>query len=116
MNTITKTRLVTDVTAGGTTLHRVPTTRWTLSNDEGVAHIYLVACTAVTAAKGDRRNVATLLSSLATMGFDLDVDEDNQSLEWMVGYDSHVWAVTPETIIDHCAAALASYQEDYPVA
>lgn len=116
MNTITKTHLVTDVTAGGTTLHWVPTTRWTLSNDEGVAHIDLIAFSAITAAKGDRRNVAALLASLVTMGLDLDVDEDNQSLEWMIGYDGHVWGVTSEMIIDHCTAALAPYQEPYPVA
>lgn len=116
MNTITKTNLVTDVTAGGTILHWVPTTRWTISNDEGVAHIDLVAHTAITAIKGDRRNVATILASLINMGFDLDVNEDDQSLEWMVGYDGHVWAVASKTILDHCKAALAPYQEPYPVA
>lgn len=116
MNTITKTRLVTDVTAGDTTLHQVPTTRWTISNDEGVAHIDLVACTAVTATKGGRRLVAALLASLVAMGLDLDVHEDDQALEWLVGYDSHVWAVPSGVIIDHCAAALAPYQEAYPVA
>lgn len=116
MNTITKTHLVTDVTAGGASLHWVPTTRWTISNDEGVAHIDLVAHTAITAIKGDRRLVATILSSLITMGFDFDVNEDDQALEWLVGYDNHVWSVSSGVIIDHCAAALAPYQEPYPVA
>lgn len=116
MNTITKTHLVTDVTAGDATLHWVPTIRWTLSNDEGVAHIDLVAHTAITATKGDRRLVAALLATMINMGFDLDVNEDDQALEWLVGYDSHVWAVPSGVIIDHCAAALAPYQEDYPVA
>ena len=116
MDTITKTHLVTDVTAGDSTLHWVPTTRWTLSNDEGVAHIDLVAHTAITAVKGDRRNVAALLSSLITMGFDLDVNEDDQSLEWLVGYDTHVWSMPSDVIIAHCEAALAPYQEAYPVA
>ena len=116
MNTLTKTHLVTDVTAGGTTLHWVPTVRWTLSNEEGVAHIDLVAHTAITATKGDRRLVATLLASLASMGLDLDVNEDDQHLEWMIGYDGHVWGVASETILDHCKASLAPYQEAYPVA
>lgn len=116
MNTIIKTRLVTDVTAAGTTLHWVPTLRWSLRADEGVAHIDLVAHTAITAIKGDRRLVATLLASLVNMGFDFDVNEDDQSLEWLVGYDTHVWSVPPEVIIDHCEAALAPYREAYPVA
>ena len=116
MNTITKTHLVTDVTAGGTTLHRVPTTRWTISNDEGVASIDLVASTAIVAVKGDRRGIAALLASMTAMSLDLDVDEDDQHLEWMVGYSGRVWAVASETIIDHCEAALAPYQETYPVA
>lgn len=116
MNTITKTHLVTDVTAAGTTLHRVPTTRWTLSNEEGVARIDIVAHTAITAIKGDRRLVAALLSSLINMGFDFDVNEDDQSLEWLVGYDSHVWSMPADVIIGHCEAALAPYQEAYPVA
>ena len=116
MNTITKTHLVTDVTVGGTTLHWVPTTRWTLRNDEGVAHIDLVAHTAITATKGDRRLVAALLASMVNMGFDFDVNEDDQSLEWLVGYDSHVWAIPSDVIIDHCEAALAPYQEAHPVA
>nr|DAJ91252.1 MAG TPA: hypothetical protein [Caudoviricetes sp.] len=116
MNTITKTHLVTDVTAGGTTIHWVPTTRWTLSSDEGVAHIDVVAHTAVTATKGDRRLVATLLACLIHMGFDFDVNEDDQALEWMVGYDSHVWGMPSDVIIDHCEAALAPYKEPHPVA
>lgn len=116
MNTITKTHLVTDITVGGTTLHWVPTTRWTISNDEGVAHIDLVAHTAITATKGDRRLVASLLSSLVNMGFDLDVNEDDQALEWLVGYDCHVWGMPSGVIIDHCAAARAPYQEAHPVA
>lgn len=116
MNTITKTHLVTDVTAGGTTLHRVPTVRWTLANDEAGAHIDLVSCTAITAVEGDRRDVVTLLSSLINMGFDLDVNEDDRTLEWLIGYDGHVWGVAPETVHDHCEAALASYQAPCPVA
>ena len=116
MNTITKTHLVTDVTAAGTTIHWVPTTRWTLSNDEGVAHIDVVAHTAITATKGDRRLVAALLASLIAMGFDFDVNEDDQGLEWLVGYDTHVWSIPSDVIIDHCEAALAPYQEAHPVA
>lgn len=116
MNTIIKTRLVTDVTAGGTALHRVPTIRWTLRNDEGVAHIDIVAHTAITATKGDRRLVAALLSSLIDMGFDFDVNEDDPSLEWLVGYDNHVWSIPSDVIISHCEAALAPYREAYPVA
>lgn len=116
MNTITKTHLVTDVTAGGTTIHRVPTIRWTLTNNEGVAHINVVAHTAITAANGDRRLVATLLASMIAMGFDFDVNEDDQALEWLVGYDSHVWSMPSDVIIDHCEAALAPYQTPYPVA
>ena len=116
MNTITKTHLVTDVTAGGTTLHWVPTTRWTLSNDEGVAHIDLVAHTAITATKGDRRLVATLLASLVNMGLDFDVNEDDQALEWLVGFDTRVWSVPADVIAGHCEAALAPYREAYPVA
>lgn len=116
MNTITKTHLVTDVTAGGTTLHWVPTIRWTFSSDEGFAHIDIVACTAITAIKGDRRLVAALLSHLVAMGFDFDVNEDDQALEWLVGYDSHVWSVPSDVIIGHCEAALDSYQTPYPVA
>lgn len=116
MNTITKTHLVTDVTAGGTTLHWVPTIQWTLSNDEGVAHIDLVAHTAITATKGDRRLVAALLAHLVGMGLDFDVNEDDQALEWLVGYDNHVWSMPSDVIVDHCEAALAPYKEPYPVA
>lgn len=116
MNTITKTHLVTDVTAGGTTLHWVPTVRWTVRTDEAVAHLDIVSHTAIVGYHGDRRTVVTLLSALVNMGFDLDVDEDNQGLEWMIGFDSHVWAVAPATILNHCNAALAPYQEACPVA
>lgn len=116
MNTITKTRLVTDVTAGDATIRCVPTLRWTLSNDEGVAHIDVVAHTAITAIKGDRRLVTALLASLVAMGFDFDVNEDDQALDWLVGYDTHVWSIPSAVIIDHCAAALAPYQEAIPVA
>ena len=116
MNTITKTHLVTDVTAGGTTLHWVPTTRWTLSNDEGVAHIDLVAYTAITATKGDRRLISALLAHLVGMGLDFDVNEDDQALEWLVGYDTHVWSMPSDVIVGHCEAALVPYQEAYPVA
>ena len=116
MNTITKARLVIDVTAGGTTFHWVPTVRWTLSNDEGVAHIDVVAHTAITATKGDRRLVATLLVSLINMGFDFDVNEDDQALEWLVGYDTHVWSMPSDVIVGHCEAVLASYPEPIPVA
>lgn len=116
MNTIIKAHLVTDVTVGGTALHWVPTIRWTLRNDEGVARIDVVAHTAITAIEGDRRLVAALLSSLIDMGFDFDVNEDDQSLEWLVGYDTHVWSMPSDVIIDHCKAALAPYQEAYPVA
>ena len=107
---ITKTSTVTDVTAAGTTLHQVPTTRWTLDSDVTVAHLDVVACTAITAAKGDRRDTTNLLAFLTCMGFDFDVNEDDQHLEWMVGFDNAVWAVAPETIIDHCKAALTTYQ------
>lgn len=116
MNTITKTHLVTDVTAAGSTLHWVPTTRWTLSSDEGVAHIDVVAHTAITATKGDRRLVAALLAFLINMGFDFDVNEDDQALEWVVGYDNHVWSTPSDVIISHCEAALAPYREASPVA
>lgn len=116
MSTITKTRLVTDVIAGGSALHWVPAIRWTLSNNEGVAHIDIVAHTAITATRGDRRLVAALLASLINAGFDFDVNEDDQALEWLVGYDTHVWSVRSDVIIDHCEAALAPYREAYPVA
>lgn len=116
MNTITKTRLVTDVEVAGTTLHRVPTTRWTLSTGESIAHLDLVACTAITAIKGDRRDVATLLAHLTGMTLDLDVNEDDQALEWLIGYNDRVWGVPAETVLDHCDAALASYSTPCPVA
>ena len=116
MNTISKTHLVTDVTAGGTTLHWVPTVRWTLRTDEGVAHLDIVSFTAITRARGDRRLVTTLLTHLTGMGLDFDVNEDDQRLEWMIGLDGAVWGVAPETIIDHCEAALAPYPTPCPVA
>lgn len=116
MNTITKTHLVIDVTAAGTTLHRVPAVRWSIITDDATAHIDLVASTAIVAAKGDRRNISALLAAMTAMGFDLDVDEDDQHLEWMVGYSGMVWGVLPETIIDHCQAALDAYSEPIPVA
>lgn len=116
MHTITKTHLVTDVTAGGTTLHWVPTIRWTISTDEAVAHLDVVAHTAIVGYHGDRRVVATLLAHLSNMGLDLDVDGDSQRLEWMIGLSGAVWGVSPETILDHCKAALAPYQAPYPVA
>lgn len=116
MNTITKTHLVTDVTAAGTTLHRVPTTRWAVTTGDATAHIDLVASTAIVAAKGDRRHIATLLAALTAMGFDLDVDEDDQRLEWMIGYGGRVWAVPSDVIIDHCEAALDAYCTPCPVA
>ena len=116
MDTVTKTHLVTDVTAGGTTLHWVPTTRWTIRTDEAVAHLDLVALTAIVGYHGDRRTVATLLAHLANMGFDLDANEDDQHLEWMIGLGGNVWAVSPKTVLDHCEAALAPYQTPCPVA
>lgn len=116
MNTITKTPLVTDVTVGDTTIHRVPAVRWSVTTGDATARIDLVASTAIVAAMGDRRGIATLLAALTSMGFDLDVDEDDQRLEWMIGYDGGVRGVAPETIIDHCEAAPAPYQEDCPVA
>jgi hypothetical protein len=116
MNTITKTHLVTDVTVGGTALHRVPTIRWTIRTDDAVAHLDIVAYTAIVGYHGDRRTAATLLAHLAAMGLDLDVNENDQHLEWMIGLNGTVWAVAPETIIDHCKAALATYQDLHPVA
>lgn len=116
MNTITKTRLVTDVTVARTTSHRVPTIRWTLNTGESTAHIDLVSCTAITGVKGDRRDVATLLAHLTGMGLELDVDEDDQRLEWLIGYNDRVQGVPSETIFDHCDAALASYRTPHPVA
>ena len=116
MDTITKTHLVTDITAGGTTLHGVPTVRWTIRTDEGIAHLDIVSFTAIVGYHGDRRVVATLIAHLMNMGFDLDVDEGDQHLEWMIGLNSTVWGVAPETILDHCKAALTPYQTPYPVA
>lgn len=116
MNTITKTHLVTDVTAGGTTVHRVPTTRWTIRTDEAVAHLDIVAFTAIVGYHGDRRTVAALLAHLENMGLDLDVNEDDQRFEWMIGLGGNVWAVSFETVLDHCEAALAPYQTPCPVA
>lgn len=116
MNTITKTHITIDITAGGTTLHWVPATRWAVTTGDATAHIDLVASTAIVAAKGDRRDIATLLAALTAMGFDLDVDEGEQHLEWMIGYGGSVWGVAPETIIDHCKAALDAYQTPIPVA
>lgn len=116
MNTITKTRLVTDVDVAGATLHRVPTTRWMLSTGESTAHIDLVSCTAITDIKGDRRDVATLLAYLTGMSLDLDINEDDQRLEWLAGYNDRVWAVPAGTIFDHCDAALAAYRTPHPVA
>ena len=111
MNTLTKTSLVTDVTAGGTTLHRVPTTRWTLRTDDAVAHLDLVCATVITRAHGDRRTVSALLDHLITMGFDLDVNEDDQVLAWMIGHDCHVQSVPAEIVQETCQAALGMYAD-----
>lgn len=116
MNTITKTHITIDITVGGTTLHWLPAVRWSVTTDNATAHIDLVASTAIVAAKGDRRHIATLLAALTAMGFDLDVDEDDQRLEWMIGYGGRVWGVAPDTIIDHCKAALDAYCTPCPVA
>lgn len=116
MNTIIKTHLVTDVDIAGATLHRVPTIRWTIRTDEATAHLDIVAYTAIVGYHGDHRDVATLLAHLANIGHDLDVNEDDQHLEWMIGLNSAVWGVPAETIFDHCDAALAAYREPYPVA
>lgn len=116
MNTITKTNITIDITVGGTTLHWVPAVRWSVTAGGATAHIDLVVSTAIVAAEGDRRDIATLLAALTAMGFDLDVDEDDQRLEWMIGYSGRVWGVAPETIIDHCQAALDAYCTPYPVA
>lgn len=109
MNTITKTNLVTDIDVAGTALHWVPTTRWTVCTDEGVAHLDVVGCTAITHFHGDRRAVGALLDSLIAMGYDFDVDEDNQSLAWMVGHDCHVWSVSAEIVRTTCQAAMMEY-------
>lgn len=116
MNTITKTHLTLDITVGGTHLHWVPAVRWAVTTGDATAHIDLVASTAIVAAKGDRRHIATLLAALTAMGFDLDVDEDDQRLEWMIGYGGRVWGMPADVIIGHCEAALDSYQTPYPVA
>lgn len=116
MNTITKTHITIDITVGGTSLHWVPAVRWSVATGDATAHIDLIASTAIVAAEGDRRNIATLLAALTAMSLDLDVDEDDQRLEWMIGYGGRVWGVAPETIIDHCEAALATYNEPIPVA
>ena len=116
MTTITKTHITIDITIGGTSLHWVPAVRWSVVTGSTTAHIDLVASTAIVAVKGDRRDVATLLAALTAMGLDLDINEDDQLLEWMIGYGGSVWGVAPEVIIDHCKAALDSYQEPIPVA
>lgn len=110
MDTITKTNLVTNIDVAGTHLHWVPTIRWIIHTDEGIAYLDIVASTAIVEAKGDRRDLVTLLGHLAHIGLDLDVNEDDQSLEWMIGFDGHVWAVPATVIIDHCKAALPPYQ------
>lgn len=109
MNTITKTHITIDITVGGTSLHWVPAVRWAVTTGNATAHIDLVASTAIVAATGDRRDIATLLASLTAMGFDLDVNEDDQRLEWMIGYSGRVWGVAPETILDHCTNVLTPY-------
>ena len=109
MNTITKTNLVTDIDVAGTTLHWVPTVRWTIRTDEAVAHLDVIEHTAITRHHGDRRAVGALLDSLIAMGYDLDVNEDDQSLSWMIGHDCHVWAVPAEIILDSCQAAMRQY-------
>lgn len=116
MNTITKTNITIDVTVGGTSRHWLPAVRWTVTTGDATANIDLVASTAIVAAKGDRRNIATLLAALTAMGFDLEVDEDDQRLEWMIGYGGRVWGVPPEVIIGHCQAALDAYCTPCPVA
>lgn len=109
MKTLTKTRLLIDVTVGGTTIHRVPAVRWRFTADDATATLDLVSSTAVVGAHGDRRDVADLLACLITMGFDMDVNEDDQHLEWMIGFFGHVWGVPSETILDHCVNTLAPY-------
>lgn len=109
MNTIIKTNLVTDIDVAGTTLHWVPTTRWTIHTDEAVAHLDVIDCTAITRHHGERRAVSALLDSLIAMGHDFDVDEDDQSLAWMIGHDCHVWQVPAEVIRDTCQAAMRDY-------
>ena len=108
MKTITKTHRIIDVTVGGTTIHRVPVVRWELT-DDATATLDLVSFTAIVGAHGDRRSVADLLARLTAMGLDMDVNEDDQHLEWMIGFSGRVWGVAPETILDHCTNALAPY-------
>ena len=109
MNTITMTRTLTDVAVAGTTIHRVPAIQWALTADKVVATLDIVAHTAIVDAQGDRRDIATLLAHLTGMSFDLDVNEDDQRLEWMIGYNDSVWGVSAETILDHCVNSLAPY-------
>jgi hypothetical protein len=116
MNTITKTHITIDITVGGTALHWVPAVRWTVTTGDTTAHIDLVASTAIVAAKGDRRDIATLLAHLTNMGLDFDINEDDQRLEWMTGFNGAVWSVASETVFDHCKAALDAYCTPCPVA
>lgn len=109
MKTITKARLFTDVTVGGTTIHRVPVVRWGLTADDATATLDLVSSTAIIGARGDRRDIADLLAHLTAMGLDMDVNEDDQRLEWMIGFSGRVWGVASETILDHCTNTLAPY-------
>ena len=109
MNTITKTSLVTDIDVAGTVFHWVPTTRWTISTDDAVAHLDVIEHTAITRYHGDRRAVGALLDSLIAMGYDFDVNEDDQSLAWMIGHDCHVWAVPAEIVHNTCQAAMGKY-------
>ena len=111
MITLTKTNLLADIIVAGTPLHRVPTTRWMITTDDSAASIDLVASTAIVGARGDRRDIAAILARLTAMGLDLDINEDDQGLEWMIGYSGRVWGVPAEVIIDHCKATLTSYQE-----
>ena len=109
MNTIIKTDLVTDIEVAGTRLHWVPTTRWTIRTDEAVAHLDIVGHTTLTRTHGDRRVVATLLDHLIAMGYDLDVNEDDQALAWMIGHDCHVWSVPAEIVLETCQIAWMNY-------
>lgn len=110
MKTLTKTHLLIDVTADGTTIRRVPVVRWELTADDATATLDLVSSTAIVGAHGDRRDVADLLARLTAMGLDMDVNEDDQHLEWMIGFSGRVWGVAPETIIDHCTNTVTPYQ------
>ena len=109
MNTIIKTNLVTDITIAGTLLHWVPATRWTISTNEGTAYLDVIECTAIIRAHGDRRALAAILDSLVAAGYDFDVNEDDQALQWMVGHDRHVWSVPAEVIYDTCWSAQLNY-------